>query len=114
MFVKYINPHIKFLLNTNLCSPLLFEKVIMKLIQNEAFEIMENIRKEIEAHSFTFNKYNINVTLSGGIVEAADWKFDIQEVLHEADKLLYHAKEQGRNQFSIDYIINSIKQQASK
>ncbi|MCH1624006.1 GGDEF domain-containing protein [Ferdinandcohnia quinoae] len=69
-----------------------------------AFDALENVRKQIESDHFIYHNESIHITMSGGIVDASDYEHDIQKTLIEADKLLYQAKDLGRNR-----ILSTIK-----
>ncbi len=62
--------------------------------RHRAFDLAERLRKEIEIHQFAPVP---SVTVSLGV---SFWQVnnDVDDVLKEADKALYRAKEQGRNQ----------------
>lgn len=60
----------------------------------ESWDIFERIRKNIEKHSFSH--LNIPVTISGGLVSTKKNKDD--NLIAVADKHLYLAKANGRNQ----------------
>lgn len=57
----------------------------------------ERIRTGIEAHSFTLDGVTIRVTISIGIATAPGRGTTIKELVAEADRALYRAKEEGRN-----------------
>lgn len=62
-----------------------------------SFKIFEKIRKKIENHSFS--DLNIKVTISGGLASTKNKELKGEENLVSlADKNLYIAKENGRNQ----------------
>ncbi|MBU9721557.1 MULTISPECIES: GGDEF domain-containing protein [Bacillaceae] len=69
--------------------------------KNEASEIMESIRIMIEEESFIYDKQALKITISAGVVEAADLNYDVLKVLSEADKLLYRSKNDGKNQIRV-------------
>ncbi len=68
--------------------------------KNGAIILAEKIRKIIEHNLFTYNKQNIPITTSLGVAAVSD--FDrtptVTEFISYADKLLYKAKQNGRNQ----------------
>ncbi|MBN2693060.1 GGDEF domain-containing protein [bacterium] len=68
--------------------------------KNGAIILAEKIRKMIEHNLFTYNKQNIPITTSLGVAAISD--FDrtptVTEFIAFADKLLYQAKQNGRNQ----------------
>ena len=66
---------------------------IMKTDKKEAYIALERIIREISITR------NVRVTLSGGIVEINPYKTPgADEVLRQADRALYFAKERGKNQ----------------
>lgn len=75
--------------------------VFNELDKYNALEIMERICKKIELQSFTYENKKLSVTISGGIVDSSEFDYDPIKMLDEADKLLYCAKKQGRNQIVI-------------
>jgi diguanylate cyclase (GGDEF)-like protein len=58
--------------------------------------IAERLRAAVERHAWT----DAPVTVSIGIATASPLSNDAEEVLHEADTALYHAKQNGRNRVS--------------
>ncbi len=61
-----------------------------------ALVFAEKVRQEIEAYEFLYKGERINVTVSSGVTNRKD--FDNQKAMIEgSDKLLYKAKEAGRN-----------------
>jgi diguanylate cyclase (GGDEF)-like protein len=65
-----------------------------------AFQIAENIRKEVEANPFFHENGEIDVTLSAGVVDTRSCRDcpRIDDLLALVDKALYRAKDAGRNQ----------------
>jgi diguanylate cyclase (GGDEF)-like protein len=62
----------------------------------EGIRLAENIRKAVEQSSFTYKNKQISITISIGLS-----KYDgetAQEFIEKADKALYRAKKNGRNQ----------------
>ena len=59
---------------------------------------LEILRQDIEAQKIAYNDSQIQVTMSVGVVSANEECFDIDGLLSIADKRLYCAKENGRNQ----------------
>lgn len=58
----------------------------------------EEIRKAISNRPFQTNSGALPVTMSLGVLLSRDWGLrPVEELLHEADKALYAAKEAGRN-----------------
>ena len=67
---------------------------------DEALIVAEKLRKKIEESPFNFKKEPVQITVSFGISEIIEGE-SIDEVFNRADKALYKAKENGRNQVQI-------------
>ncbi|BBN80590.1 diguanylate cyclase [Pseudoalteromonas sp. A25] len=63
--------------------------------EQENTDRLEQFRQFIELNSSSFTQYNIPFTISAGYVSIQEPEID--ELLKEADKKLYEAKELGRN-----------------
>lgn len=61
---------------------------------------LERLRKAVENYKFKFNKQDINITLSIGVSSNINLE-TAQEMFEEADKILYDAKNNGRNQIGV-------------
>ncbi|MGD8402470.1 MAG: diguanylate cyclase [Anaerolineales bacterium] len=68
--------------------------------KQNAFLIIDRIRKGVEETPFVLDGKQIDVTLSAGVVDTlmCTGCTRIDDVLRMADKALYHAKDTGRNQ----------------
>ncbi len=65
---------------------------------HEAFHIAERIRKDVERKEFLLDKgIKIKITVSIGISSYPERTQNLNDLLHEADNALYHAKRTGRN-----------------
>lgn len=65
---------------------------------------LERLRNSIENYAFKFNKHDIKVTVSIGVCSVSDKITEAGEFLDYADKALYQAKNNGRNQLCISQI----------
>ena len=74
-----------------------FVVVIRVLTKEDAFGVFERLRTKISEH--TFPQVG-NMAVSIGMVEI-DEQEGSSDVIHSADKALYFAKENGRNQTCI-------------
>jgi diguanylate cyclase (GGDEF)-like protein len=71
--------------------------VIKGVNRDSAFEVFERIRSEIEKFSFDVDKETyIKFTVSIGLVMSSDEP--LEELINQADMMLYNAKNSGRNQ----------------
>jgi diguanylate cyclase (GGDEF)-like protein len=66
----------------------------------DAAEVFERVRCEIEALTVTFGEHYLNVTMSIGVTTALCDSFE--GMLKRADRALYRAKEGGRNCVVVD------------
>ncbi|WP_431030214.1 GGDEF domain-containing response regulator [Lysinibacillus sp. LZ02] len=64
----------------------------------EAYMLLERLRKLMEQKYFIGNGAKFQVTFSSGVVEATATNLHPKKMLEEADQALYHAKQSGRNQ----------------
>lgn len=62
---------------------------------------LERLRKAVENHKFKFNNQDIKITLSIGVSSTIEFETS-QEMFDEADKALYKAKNNGRNQIGVN------------
>lgn len=71
--------------------------IIVRVYKEETLKIiMEKVRKNIESADFSTKDYLLKVTASlGGCIKSDCLSFD--ELIENADKALYKAKESGRN-----------------
>lgn len=77
------------------------EEFALILAQTEAFgaqSLLERLRDRIEHHVFTHNNIQIRITASLGFSSIhADNPQSLDQLMIEADKALYNAKDRGRN-----------------
>lgn len=76
------------------------------LSDSSSFALAETLRQTIKSHDFHINNdLTINLTVSIGVCQFQKSNHllcsDIDSMLQAADKALYHAKNQGRNQCSL-------------
>ena len=82
--------------------------VLRNIDANNAFNVIEKIRKLVEKKDFTYDEIKIKITASFGAYSIMDKypiinkKFTIDEIINEADKNLYLAKKSGRNKTVIN------------
>ena len=62
-----------------------------------ALQIAERIRIAVKQWPFKYQQHDINITISIGLVND-DGRHDLQTLFKHADKALYRAKDNGRNQ----------------
>ncbi|MED4463793.1 GGDEF domain-containing protein [Metabacillus fastidiosus] len=67
----------------------------------EARETAEKIRRSVEKHSFQLKNNHINVTVSIGVACFRETTDNIYNLIEDADKSLYQAKNTGRNKVCI-------------
>lgn len=67
----------------------------------KALDVAENIRKSVEEYSFYLSGEEINITVSIGISCYNETTFKADNLLDDADKALYQAKNTGRNKVCV-------------
>jgi two-component system cell cycle response regulator len=78
--------------------------------QDAAVAIAEKVRKRIEEASFKIDKKEIRITTSIGVSSFGENNMeDYQDLLSSADKMLYSAKDKGRNQVQFETLNSSTK-----
>lgn len=75
-----------------------FTVIITETPKEKAIIPLERLRKAVEDYPFSYNSQNINVTISIGISEVCKNITTVHQLFDDADKALYKAKENGRNQ----------------
>ena len=77
------------------------EEFIISLVEcdkDKLLSIAENIRKETEAMGLNFRRKKINLTVSLGVALYPDDGDEALELVNKVDKLMYKAKQRGKNQ----------------
>ena len=71
---------------------------------HNGFKVAEKIRKLVEEKGFVYGDINIKITASFGVysIIARDVNLSVDELINEADKNLYLAKNSGRNKTVIN------------
>lgn len=64
----------------------------------KAYEMTERLRSLCEHHEFLYKDKPISVTFSAGVIVVNNPDTSPKEIISRVDKLLYYAKEHGRNQ----------------
>lgn len=59
--------------------------------------IAERIRKQCEQTLLKYQEHSFCITVSLGVTQLAEGDGSLEHVMHRADRLLYNAKDQGRN-----------------
>lgn len=75
-----------------------FVIILNNVTEKSARVFSERLRKSIEQLTINFEEQELKVTISLGLAELSTDYADAQSWLQNADKALYHAKENGRNQ----------------
>jgi len=65
--------------------------------KEEARELFENIRVDINTTNFHIAKSEFNITVSMGVLLNTSKEKSLQDVIHKVDTALYEAKHNGRN-----------------
>lgn len=71
--------------------------IIISGKSDECFELMENIRLEIQNYRMSFGIKQINVTMTFGFTDYSE-EMSIEKLVSIADKRLYEGKRNGKNQ----------------
>ena len=77
------------------------EEFIISLVEcdkKELLRVAENIRKDVETMGLSFRRKKINFTVSLGAALYPDDGEEALELVDKVDKLMYRAKQKGKNQ----------------
>ena len=88
-----------------------FVALLPDTLYNEAFKIAEKVRIAVEEKYFKLQEFqpNKNLTISAGVASYPESNQNVDELFAIADKYLYIAKNEGKNQTRGPKIINSVK-----
>ena len=76
-----------------------FVVLLSRIERDDALAVADRLRRLIETSFVEFQDHKITFTLSIGVVEFTPQPhMSVEQLINEADKLLYQAKEGGRNQ----------------
>lgn len=67
----------------------------------EAFVVAERIKKAVEGSEYSYREHSMRVTVSIGVSALHGRQVTVEEIIEEADRALYVAKDKGRNQVRI-------------
>lgn len=67
----------------------------------KAIEVAEDIRETVREYPFHIEGKKINITLSIGVSSYQETTFDVAQIIDDADKALYTAKQTGRNKVCV-------------
>ncbi len=79
------------------------DEIVVLLIENnaqQAFQIADRFRQSISSNVFRTDAGNLTTTVSIGIAELNDQIEDLTQLIDQADRALYLAKEGGRNRIT--------------
>ena len=78
-----------------------FAVIITETPIEKAVIPLERLRKSISEYPFSYNGTKIKITVSIGVSEVNKQTESVHQLFENADKALYKAKENGRNQISL-------------
>lgn len=78
-----------------------FTVLLLDSSLQKALDVAENIRKSVEEYSFYLSGEEINITVSIGISCYNETTLKADNLLDDADKALYQAKNTGRNKVCV-------------
>jgi len=74
-----------------------FAAILPDLSSEDAFDVVERVRRAVESHEVASHGNRFSITLSGGMTHSTHRLDDIAKLMRAADASLYRAKQTGRN-----------------
>jgi diguanylate cyclase (GGDEF)-like protein len=74
-----------------------FVVALTDMSDRDAMDLGERLRSEVQEYVFRYQDLQIRATMSVGIARVDGNSLDGTELVHDADRALYQAKEAGRN-----------------
>jgi diguanylate cyclase (GGDEF)-like protein len=71
--------------------------ILIECPRPEAVKVLDRIRLQIEFKKYAYEGRSLSVTVSMGAAESEEFGYNFDFLYSQADKALYHAKEEGRN-----------------
>jgi diguanylate cyclase (GGDEF)-like protein len=90
-FLKDYNPFVSRFGGEEFCI------ILEKLDKKKAYNLASALCKEVEKERIILRRKETNITVSIGVASFPDGAFDEIELIQEADKAMYLAKQRGRN-----------------
>jgi len=78
-----------------------FTVLLLDCPLNKAYEIAERIRMNVEAYPFHLSEKTIHITVSIGVSCYRETTLEAEQIIEDADKALYFAKNNGRNKVCV-------------
>ena len=103
VLIEFCNTCLKELRESDIMGRLGGEEFAVAVLESEAAGaaiLAERIRKAVAAKTVVFGSWDIGFTVSLGVARMRPG-FDLNSLLEHADRALYQAKENGRNQVKI-------------
>ncbi len=83
-----------------------FAITMLKSTKEEAFTKAEELRVKVEQMRFICSNSALNISISVGITQLQNRDLSLDDLINQADKAMYQAKEIGRNTIVINNSIN--------
>ena len=78
-----------------------FIALLVQTDEEDAKEVAERIRKSVEDLEIRFKNAVFTTTVSIGLTTTKDGMVSVEKIIKNADRALYEAKHNGRNQVAI-------------